>query len=99
VRPPRGVSPRCQRQKADEGATRRRSRLAGVGITLCLIAASPASSQDARPDKPPTPLFAVVFRTGPSWDATKPSNEQAFFMEHPANLRRLREALAGSDGL
>ncbi len=69
-------------------------RLAGIGIALSLIAASPASPQDVPADKAPAPapLFAVVFRTGPKWDAAKPPNEQAFFKEHSANLRRLREA-------
>lgn len=69
-------------------------QLAGIAIALSLIAAPPASPQDATPEKAPepAPLFAVVFRTGPKWDAAKPPNEQAFFQEHSANLRRLREA-------
>lgn len=37
-------------------------------------------------------LFAVEIRTGPRWDSAKPPQEQAYFREHSANLRRLREA-------
>lgn len=37
-------------------------------------------------------LFAVEIRTGPKWDAAKPPQEQAYFREHSANLRRLRES-------
>lgn len=38
------------------------------------------------------PLFAVEIKTGPNWDAAKPAQEQAFFREHSANLKRLRDA-------
>lgn len=37
-------------------------------------------------------FFAVEIRVGPNWDNSKPPNEQAFFSEHSANLKRLREA-------
>ena len=37
-------------------------------------------------------LFAVEIKVGPKWDASKPPQEQAFFREHSANLRRLRDA-------
>ena len=37
-------------------------------------------------------LFAVEIRVGPNWDSSKPANEQEFFSEHSANLKRLREA-------
>ena len=36
-------------------------------------------------------LFAVEFRTGPGWDASRPPHEQAYFREHSGNLRQLRE--------
>lgn len=38
------------------------------------------------------PLFAVEIKTGPKWDGAKPPQDQAYFREHSANLRRLREA-------
>lgn len=44
------------------------------------------------PAAPELPLFAVEIRTGPKWDAAKPPPEQAWFREHSAHLRRLREA-------
>lgn len=38
------------------------------------------------------PLFAVEIRTGPGWDRARSPQDQAFFKEHSANLRRMREA-------
>lgn len=37
-------------------------------------------------------LFAVEIKVGPNWDSAKSPYEQAFFQEHSANLKRLREA-------
>ena len=37
------------------------------------------------------PVFAVEITTGPKWDKSKPTEDQAFFREHSANLRQLRE--------
>ncbi|MBT8136441.1 MAG: hypothetical protein KJO54_05415 [Gammaproteobacteria bacterium] len=37
-------------------------------------------------------LFAVEIKVGPNWDNARAPNEQAFFAEHAANLRGLREA-------
>lgn len=42
--------------------------------------------------QPEPRLFAVVITIGPNWDGSKSPNEQAFFQEHSANLRSLREA-------
>ena len=36
-------------------------------------------------------LFAVEFKTGPRWVASKQFHEQEHFREHSANLRKLRE--------
>ena len=36
-------------------------------------------------------LFAVEITVGPTWDVAKAPNEQAYFKEHSANLRRLRD--------
>lgn len=37
------------------------------------------------------PLCAVEIKTGPAWDSTKPPHEQAYFREHSANLKTLRD--------
>ncbi len=36
-------------------------------------------------------LFAVEFKTGKRWDNTKHAHEQAYFADHSASLKRLRE--------
>jgi uncharacterized protein YciI len=54
-----------------------------------------ASGQTAPPESAtpvPPRFFAVEFRTGPKWDATKPPNEQAHFQEHSKNLQTLRKS-------
>jgi uncharacterized protein YciI len=45
----------------------------------------------ASPQAPPRTM-ALVFTTGPGWDASKAPNAQAHFGTHSANLRRLKEA-------
>ena len=66
---------------------------------LSWLPVAPAAAQ-APPPAPVTaaaaaaaelPLFAVEIKVGPKWDAQKPPQEQAYFREHSANLRRLRE--------
>lgn len=54
--------------------------------------ANTASAPAASSNEAELPLFAVEIKIGPKWDSTKPPPEQAFFREHSANLRRLREA-------
>ena len=51
-----------------------------------------ALSGSAAPEPSPAPakLFAVVFRTGPAWDAAKPPGEQTHFKDHSANIARLK---------
>lgn len=56
-----------------------------------MVSAAGVRAQPGGASAPATTLFAVEIRTGPAWDATKPANEQAYFTEHSANLRRLRE--------
>jgi uncharacterized protein YciI len=51
-----------------------------------------AQPDAGRADPAPLALFAVEVRTGPAWDPSRPPNEQAFFKEHSAGLKRLREA-------
>ena len=78
--------------------------LLGAAAALSIL---PAAAQDARPDVQPVTkadaksdaipdsegrLFAVEIRTGPKWDASLSPQQQAYFREHSANLRLLREA-------
>jgi uncharacterized protein YciI len=75
-------------------------RVAALGAALALagallfaapvVAQAPAAAPAAT--APALPLFAVEIKVGPKWDAGKPPQEQAFFREHSAHLRRLREA-------
>lgn len=62
-------------------------------VVLCLTAVVPfTSAQEAAPPSPAGAprLFAVVFRTGPAWDASQPPGRQRHFQEHSANIARLR---------
>jgi uncharacterized protein YciI len=52
-------------------------------------AAQPASAPPVTAD---LPLFAIEIKVGPKWDQSRPPQEQAFFKEHSANLRRMRES-------
>ena len=62
--------------------------LTTLALACALADPQPAPSADQPPEKP---VFAIVFRTGPAWDAGKPPAEQAFFADHSKNLRALRE--------
>jgi hypothetical protein len=39
----------------------------------------------------PDSLYIVTYTTGPKWDHAKTPNEQPYFMEHAANLGKLRK--------
>lgn len=52
-------------------------------------APAPAPAPSPTPD---LPLFAVEIQVGAKWDSSKPPNEQPYFKEHSANLKRLRDA-------
>ena len=54
------------------------------------VGAQPAPAASV-PALAPGLLFAVEFKTGPTWDAAKPAQEQAEFRAHSANLKRLRD--------
>lgn len=55
--------------------------------------ALPAQSVAAeRDESAATRLFAVEITVGPHWDDELAPGDQAFFREHSANLRRLRDA-------
>jgi uncharacterized protein YciI len=74
--------------------TRRRTLAACAALPLAAL--RPASAQtppaDGQPSAVPANLFAIEFRTGVKWDAAKEAHEQAYFREHSANLRRLRDS-------
>lgn len=55
-------------------------------------AGSGAAAAEARPAPAEPHLFAIEITVGPGWDSSRPPNAQAFFAEHSANLRRLRES-------
>jgi uncharacterized protein YciI len=62
-------------------------------LTTLLLACALADPQGSAPANKTAdaPVFAIVFRTGPAWDAAKPPGEQPFFADHSKNLRALRE--------
>ena len=62
-----------------------------VIILGALIGGSPAMAQESLPADTELRLFAVEIKVGPNWDTEKAPNEQAFFSEHSANLRQLRD--------
>ena len=67
--------------------------LAGLVVVGTLACGSAHAQVASAPAAAPEPLlFAVEIKVGPKWDASKPPQEQAFFREHSANLRRLRDA-------
>lgn len=61
-------------------------------LASCIFnnAIQPASAASAT--EAANKLFAVEIKTGPNWDSSKSPNEQEFFSEHSANLKRLRES-------
>ena len=62
----------------------------GMGPPVRAQSAAPVASATSAPT-PAGKLFAVEIKTGPAWDAAKPPQEQAYFREHSARLRQLRE--------
>ncbi|NNF66821.1 MAG: hypothetical protein HKM98_04870 [Gammaproteobacteria bacterium] len=66
--------------------------LNGLFLASCAsIGADNATSVAAETDNE-LRLFAVEIKVGPNWDSSKAPNDQAFFSEHAANLKRHREA-------
>lgn len=71
-----------------------RSALAPLILSLTVLAPALAQAQSEAAAPATTEalsLFAIEFKTGPNWDASKPPQEQAHFQAHSANLKRLRE--------
>jgi hypothetical protein len=81
-------------------AERRAALLILVANTITICACDPGPVADPPVAETPSEtaiessdaLFAVEIRIGPGRDAARPAQEQAYFAEHSANLRRLREA-------
>jgi hypothetical protein len=57
------------------------------GFPLVAAETPPVAAAEVQPR-----FFAVEITVGAKWDQSKQPHEQAFFKEHSANLRRLRES-------
>jgi uncharacterized protein YciI len=51
----------------------------------------PAAAPPAAATAPDLQYFAVEITVGTAWDTTKSTHEQAYFHEHSANLKHLRQ--------
>ena len=63
----------------------------GIALLACSQWASAQPPPASAAAAPQGRLFAVEFKVGPKWVASKPPGEQEFFREHSANLHKLRE--------
>jgi hypothetical protein len=61
-------------------------------FACALLLAAAFGWEQPVPTPPPQKLFAIVFRTGPAWDKSKPPGQQSFMKEHSQNLAGLRKA-------
>lgn len=57
-----------------------------IPLSLLVLFGISAVAQTA-----PDSLYIVTYTTGSTWDNTKPPNEQPYFMDHSANLAKLRK--------
>jgi uncharacterized protein YciI len=64
---------------------------AALLITLSLAPPVLAQTPAEVPKSATAKLFAIEITTGPNWDAAKPPPQQAFFREHSAHLKKLRD--------
>ncbi|MBL8517888.1 MAG: hypothetical protein JNM76_13075 [Betaproteobacteria bacterium] len=67
---------------------------ASLICALSFAAGAQAPAEATKPAAPPATaakLFAIEITTGPSWDAAKPPGQQAYFREHSAHLKKLRD--------
>jgi len=73
-----------------------RRRTLATLLGLSLAPWRQARAQTPQPEAPTVAvaanLYAIEFRTGARWDTTKKPHEQAYFREHSANLKRLRDS-------
>jgi len=77
----------------DRMTNRRETALWALGVTLLAqpVRSVAQSIGSALVGELQAKLFAVEFKTGPRWVASKQPHEQEHFREHSANLRKLRE--------
>lgn len=61
-----------------------------IGVPAPHVMAQPATPASAA--EADLKLYAVEIKIGPTWEPAKPPGEQAFFREHSAHLKRLRDA-------
>jgi len=71
--------------------------IGSLGLAIALFAPAAVAQSAAGSAQPSTAdadarLYAVEIRTGPKWDGAQPTQQQAYFKEHSANLRQLRES-------
>ena len=67
-------------------------RGAARALIIASLLGAPAHAQGPAAGTAAAPLlFAVEFKTGPGWDASKAPGEQAHFRDHSANLKKLRD--------
>jgi len=71
--------------------SRRSLSMAALALPLCAGPTRATAQTPTETSITPAVLFAVEFRTGKNWDKTKRPLEQAYFSEHSANLKRLRD--------
>ncbi len=67
----------------------------GVCCACALLVMGPhafVQAQTPSQEQAQLSLFAVEIRTGPQWDAGKAPQDQRYFRDHSANLKRLRDA-------
>lgn len=73
----------------------RRAFFSAAALAWPLVAHRSAIAQAPAVATPPAPtdlpLFAVELRVGSRWEPAKQPHEQAYFREHSANLKRLRD--------
>lgn len=61
---------------------------AAVALLLCFYPLLDSAAADTAERR----LFAVEIKVGPNWDTAIAPHEQAFFSEHSAHLKELRQA-------
>lgn len=69
----------------------RRNALSLIGATLLSAGAAQAQNTPPAEATDQRTLYAVELMTGAAWDPAKPAQEQAYFRDHSANLKRLRD--------
>lgn len=63
-------------------------------LAIAALLASSCAAEESQEAEPASKarLFAAEIHVGENWDTGKAPQEQAYFAEHSANIKRLREA-------